>query len=438
MPQHHTPRSIQFILVFGLYQCVWHLFLPLVLLRLWWKGRKEPGYRQHILERFGFYSADDFLGAIWIHAVSVGETRAAGPLIEALILQGHRIVLTHMTPTGRATGAELFSNYVSAKQLIQRYVPYDFCWPVARFYRKYQPSLGLLMETEVWPSLLYFSLQHFPILLINGRLSLKSSLSFARFGALSREIFGMFTSILAQSEGDCDRYQQFGVTACVVTGNLKFDVPLDQEQIAFAQKIKAHMSERRVLCAASSREGEEQIILEAWLTIPHELRPLLILVPRHLKRVPEIMQLLQTAQVPFWRRSELLLPQSIKTPVLLGDTMGEMALYLEMSDCVVMGGSWQGTGGQNLIEPIVLGKPVIVGPSMYNFNQITRDAVASGIVTQVFGATERELKDQLARHLQRFAMGQDLQEMTLLSKAFASSHQGATLRTLQHLKITHK
>jgi 3-deoxy-D-manno-octulosonic-acid transferase len=434
MKTNQAPRSVQFILVFVLYQCLWHVLFPWALLRLWWKGKKEIGYRQHILERFGFYSSEEFANAVWIHAVSVGETRAAAPLIELLIASGYKVLLTHMTPTGRATGGSLFAEFIASRQLAQCYLPYDFCWPVSRFYRKYKPQLGLLMETEVWPSLLFFARKRFPIQLINGRLSLKSSLSFAKFGSLSRDLFGMFDSILAQSWADQKRYEQFGVKHCVVTGNLKFDVQLPKRQIEEGQQWQQTLS-KKIICAASTRDGEEKIILKAWLRIPQENRPLLVIVPRHLPRVSEISALLDSEGLSYVRRSDMEHLQDIPNEVLIGDSMGEMALYLSAAHLVVMGGSWMGTGGQNLIEPISLGKPVLVGPSMYNFSQITKEAVASGIVVQIHGDSDAELSENLGESFKQFMMTDSMIRISELSKSYAKNHQGATQKTIENLKL---
>jgi 3-deoxy-D-manno-octulosonic-acid transferase len=424
-----------FLLVLIVYQCLWHLFSPVALLRLWWKGKKEPGYRKQILERFGFYQKDRFQGAIWVHAVSVGETRAAAPLVEELIAKGHRILLTHMTPTGRATGLAIFSKEISSGQLIQAYLPYDFCWPVSRFYRHYRPHLGLLMETEVWPSLLFFARDKFPIQLINGRLSLKSSLSFLRFGRLSHDVFGMFDSVLAQTQADCDRYKALGVKECWVTGNLKFDVQLSQEQVMKGQTWKHCMADQKILCAASTREGEEELIINAWLTMTEVDRPLLLIVPRHLTRVPELEQILQSHSLSFTKRSQMDLLQAVSSQILIGDSMGEMPMYLAVSDVVIMGGSWKGTGGQNLIEPIALGKPVIVGPSMYNFAQVTKDALSQGIVWQIDGQSDEKLSHDLGDYLKRIMRDDLISKISLQTQGFAQNHQGATLNTIKHLKL---
>lgn len=434
MQKKPQPVTASFFLVIIVYQCLWHFLAPLALLRLWYKGKKERGYRKNILERFGFYPNDDFQQAIWVHAVSVGETRAAAPFIEQLIAKGHRVLLTHMTPTGRQTGADIFAQQIAQHQLIQRYIPYDFCWPISRFYRHYAPSKGVLMETEIWPSILFFARHRFPIYLINGRLSVKSSLKFARFGKLSNTLFGMFQRILAQSEMDKEHYQLFGVQDCLVTGNLKFDVKLSAEKILQGQQWKSVWQSRKIICAASTREGEERIIISAWKTMKSLNKPLLIIVPRHLPRVPEIEELLKNHQISYTKRSQIKDASELQTDILIGDTMGEMAFYLSCADDVMMGGTLMGTGGQNLIEPLSLGKPVILGPSTYNFAQISQDAIAAGVAIAIQGDTEEDLQTSLQKCFENLMQNpQVLKNMAFLSQGYAELHQGATNKTLKGL-----
>ena len=435
MRKNNQPISGVFILVIIVYQCLWHFALPFVLVRLWWKGRKEPGYREHILERLGFYKVQTFTDAIWVHAVSVGETRASAPLIHALIARNQRILLTHTTPTGRKTGANLFKNYIEKGVLKQCYLPYDFCWPISRFLSQFKPSKGLLMETEVWPSILFFSRNKLPICLINGRLSLKSSLNFAKFGGLSKELFSLFEKILAQTQRDAEHYALFGIQSCPVTGNLKFDVQLDPTQIAFGQLWKKSLGSRQVVTLASSREGEEEMVIQAWSKL-QDPKPLLLIVPRHLSRLTEIEKFLDHKKIAFAKKSLITPPTDLTHAVLIGDTMGEMAGYLSMADYVVMGGTLMGTGGQNLIEPISLGKPVILGPSTYNFADISQAAIESGIAIPLSQSTPSQLENELLNVFQDFQdHPQKIEKMSLLCSGFAKHHQGATAKTLDYLNL---
>jgi 3-deoxy-D-manno-octulosonic-acid transferase len=438
MSKNNQPVSGVFVLVIILYQCLWHVALPIVLARLWWKGRKEPGYRAHIQERLGFYQGEAFTDAIWVHAVSVGETRASAPLIHALVASKHRILLTHTTPTGRKTGADLFQSYINQGVLKQCYLPYDFCWPVSRFLRQFKPYKGLMMETEVWPSILFFSKNKLPIYLINGRLSLKSSLNFAKFGNLSKELFGLFEKILAQTQSDATHYETFGIQNCPITGNLKFDVQLDPTQIAYGQLWKKSLGNRQIITLASSREGEEEMVIRAWEQLKNP-KPLLLIVPRHLSRTIEIEKFLTQKSITFTNRSINNLPINLTQDVLIGDSMGEMASYLSMADYVVMGGTLMGTGGQNLIEPISLGKPVILGPSTYNFADISQAAIVAGIAIPLRQSKPTQVENELFNLFQDFQNHpQKIEKMSLFCSEFAKTHQGATTKTINYLNLPSK
>jgi len=435
MSKKNQPISGVFVLVMMVYQCLWHVVLPFVLVRLWWKGRKEPSYRAHILERIGFYKGEAFTNAIWVHAVSVGETRASAPLIHALVASKHRILLTHTTPTGRKTGADLFQSYINQGVLKQCYLPYDFCWPISRFLRQFKPSKGLMMETEVWPSILFFSKNKLPIYLINGRLSLKSSLNFAKFGNLSKELFSLFEKILAQTQSDAKHYETLGIQNCPVTGNLKFDVQLAPEQISYGQLWKKSLSNRQVITLASSREGEEEMVIRAWGQL-QDPKPLLVIVPRHLPRTIEIERFLNQQHIAYTKRSMITSPINLTQDVLIGDTMGEMASYLSMADYVVMGGTLMGTGGQNLIEPISLGKPVILGPSTYNFADISQAAIVAGIAIPLRKSTPIQIENELFNLFQDFqSCPQKIENMSLFCSEFAKHHQGATTKTINYLNL---
>jgi 3-deoxy-D-manno-octulosonic-acid transferase len=436
MQKQSKPISGTFLFVIVIYQCIWHLVLPIALARLWYKGRKENGYRQHILERLGFYSKTTFTNAIWIHAVSVGETRASAPLIYRLTENQERILLTHTTPTGRQTGAELFKHQIEQGLVMQSYIPYDFCWPVSRFIKTFKPRMALMMETEVWPSLLFFARNHFPVYLINGRLSLKSSLNFAKFGSLSKTLFSLFEKVLAKTKSDADHYELFGIKQLSITGNLKFDVQPNPAQSKLGSLWKARLKDRQVIVVASTREGEEDIIISAWKKLQQNPKPLLAIVPRHLTRIGHIEALLLDQKISFIKRSQLGLPADIAQDVIIGDSMGEMIVYLSIADYVIMGGTLMGTGGQNLIEPIALGKPVILGPSIYNFLELSQSAIGSGIAIQIPDQDDASLEKELLRRMQEFQDHPEMiTNMSLLCQDYAAKHQGATVKTLKYLGL---
>jgi 3-deoxy-D-manno-octulosonic-acid transferase len=392
---------------FACYQLGWHLLLPMVLLRLWWRGRKDLGYRQAIAERFGF-SQGIRPGAIWVHAVSVGETRAAQPLIEAYLQEGKSILLTCMTPNGRRTGAAIFADAIAQGRLQQVYLPYDLCWSVEQFLKEAKPSLGLFMETEAWPTIVFRAAEiKLPVYLINARLSERSARRVARFGNAGRSLFQAFAGILAQTELDAGRYRALGVKHCEVVGNLKFDVVLDPILVEHGLAWHAHLEKnnRLMVCAASTREGEEAIILEAWqallkihaeeLASKSTLQPLLCIVPRHPERFTEVAELIRASGLTVLRRSEINLDAAglhkLADPaaaVVLGDSMGEMSLYYSASDLVVMGGSLMPLGGQNLIEACAAGCPVLLGEHTFNFQQASQDAIDCGAAMRVDGTVD--------------------------------------------------
>ena len=437
---------------FACYQLGWHVLLPLVLLRLWWRGRKDPGYRQAIAQRFGF-GLHLRPGAIWIHAVSVGETRAAQPLIEAYLQDGKSILLTCMTPNGRRTGATIFTDAIAQGRLQQVYLPYDLCWSVERFLKAAKPTLGLFMETEAWPTIVFRAAESkLPVYLINARLSERSACRVARFGNAGRSLFQAFAGILAQTELDAGRYRALGVRHCEVVGNLKFDVVLDPILVEHGLAWHAHLEKnnRRMVCAASTREGEEAIILEAWQAVQQmhadqsnlisTPQPLLCIVPRHPERFTEVAELIRTSGLTVLRRSEFNLGTAdlhkLADPiaaVVLGDSMGEMPMYYSASDLVVMGGSLMPLGGQNLIEACAAGCPVVLGEHTFNFQQASQDAIDCGAAIRVEGSGS--LSTALAAAMNRILQDQQQrQEMREAALRYAATYRGATTRIMAALK----
>ncbi|MBA5607672.1 lipid IV(A) 3-deoxy-D-manno-octulosonic acid transferase [Duganella sp. FT3S] len=416
------------------YSVMWALALPLVLLRLWLRGRKEPGYRQHWGERLGFYGADREKAplSIWVHAVSVGETRAAEPLVDALLAQypNSRIVLTHMTPTGRATGKALFAKH--GARLVQSYLPYDTAGMVRRFIRHFQPRICILMETEVWPNLIGQCVRaQVPVVLANARLSERSLRKASRFGSLLVDAARGISLVAAQTGADAARVRALGVANVAVTGSIKFDVVVPQAALDTGAALRAHIGARPVLLCASTREGEEVLILDAFrqarAALPADV--LLLLVPRHPQRFDEVAKLVAERGLHVQRRSGLQLNGGPALPaqvdVLLGDSMGEMFAYYAACDCAFVGGSLLPLGGQNLIEPAALGKPVLIGPHTFNFALVTEDALAAGGALRVADAAELMAQ---AAHL--LGDGAARAAMGARAQAFANQHRGATARTL--------
>jgi 3-deoxy-D-manno-octulosonic-acid transferase len=414
------------------YSIMWLLALPLVLTRLWLRGRQEPGYRRHWGERLGFHQgAPCATPTLWVHAVSVGETRAAEPLVDALLAEypASRIVLTHMTPTGRATGKALFAKY--GERLVQSYLPYDMGFMVDGFIRHFKPSICILMETEVWPNLIAgCNRRGVPVVLANARLSERSLRKATRFGSLLVDAARGISLVAAQTEADAQRVRSLGVQRVEVTGSIKFDVVVPEAALAIGASLRAAIGARPVLLCASTREGEEALILEAFrqarANLPADV--LLLIVPRHPQRFDEVEKMIAADGLTLQRRSLLALDGGALPPgvdVLLGDSMGEMFAYYAACDVAFVGGSLLPLGGQNLIEPAALGKPVLIGRHTFNFELVTEDALAAGGARRIGDAAE--LMSQAARLLgdaaAREAMGRN-------ALAFANQHRGATRRTL--------
>ena len=413
-----------------LYSILWWLALPLVLARLWWRGRKEPGYRAHLGERFGFYGARPAPRlTIMVHAVSVGETRAAEPLIDALLARWPecRILLTHMTPTGRATGQALFARH--GERIVQSFLPYDTGFMVGRFLHHFEPVLCILMETEVWPNLIAACGAHgVPVALVNARLSARSLRRGRRFGGLMMAAARGITVTAAQTAADAERIASLGAPDVAVTGSIKFDVVAPESALRTGAMLRAHYPRRPVLLCASTREGEEALILDAYARLAS--RPpgmLLVLVQRHPQRFDDVARLVTERGLTLARRSGL--PGSVDADVLLGDSMGEMFAYYAACDCAYIGGSLLPLGGQNLIEACAVGKPVLVGAHTFNFLQATEEAVAAGGALRVADADDllRTAAGLLGDAARREAMG-------ARALAFASHHRGATARTVELLQ----
>ena len=393
------------------------LLLPWVFMHLWWRGRRQPAYRENIAERFGWYQRKPERPVIWLHAVSVGETRAAEPLVRALAVRypGHELLLTQMTPTGRETATQLFAGMATIA-----YLPYDYPGAVERFLEHFKPRLGILMETEIWFNLVRACKRRgVPLILANARLSEKSARGYALAAPLTRAALASLAAVSAQTREDAERLAQLGAQDVEVTGNLKFDVAVAPELLALGLKLKQWIGQRPVLLAASTRQGEEELVLDACSRMRIE-GLLLLLVPRHPQRFDEVAALLAKRNLRYLRRSEerALAPDC---QVLLGDSMGEMPAYYAACDLAFIGGSLLPYGGQNLIEACAVGRPLLFGRHMYNFAEASRLAVAAGAALEVVDvAMLAERSGTLLADNARLArMGQ-------AALAFSRAHQGAT------------
>jgi 3-deoxy-D-manno-octulosonic-acid transferase len=379
-------------------------------------------YRSAIGERFGRYrSIAPSPPVLWVHSVSVGETRAALPLVIRMkaTYPEATLLLTHMTAAGREAGRELFGEGV-----MQAWLPYDVPFAVNRFLAHFCPAAGFLVETELWPNLIAQAERRgVPVFLVNARMSERSADSYARFSSLTRPMLRRLRGVAAQSPADAARLAALGAPAPIVTGNLKYDVSIPDNALTLGSEFRLRFgASRPVWMAASTRDGEEALILDAIARSPMPVGSLLVIVPRHPNRFAAVAGLLQSRGVPFVRRSEnAFVPADVG--VVLGDSMGEMSAYYAATDVAFVGGSLLPLGGQNLIEPIALGIPVLIGPHTFNFAEATAGAVAAGAARRVADADElaRAVRDLLSDPDRRRAMGD-------AARTFHAAHRGAVQR----------
>ncbi len=404
------------------YTFVLWLLLPYVFFHLLWRGRKQAEYFQHIPERFGFFPVSTNKPVIWLHTVSVGETRAAATLIQRLSANypNHQLLLTHTTPTGREASEQLYGDKV-----LRVYLPYDYPFAVQRFLDHFKPQVGILLETEIWFNLIHHcNTNDTALFLLNARLSDKSFKRYARFPNLTRLGLSELSAISAQTDEDAKRLQQLGGQNISVMGNLKFDIEAPMPMLELGKQLRSLFgTERAIFLAASTREGEETLLLNALakINIPNLLT---IIVPRHPQRFDTVAALIRQGGFSLQLRSanDAILHE---TQVVLGDTMGEMFAYYAACDVAFIGGSLLPFGSQNLIEACTVGKPVLIGPHTYNFAQASELAIESGAALRVTDVTNlMQTLQNLLKNPQKIA------EMGAAGIKFTQYNQGATERAL--------
>ncbi len=378
-----------------LYTVLFHLGLPLVFLRLLWRARQAPAYSKRIGERFAFGLPELKPGGIWVHAVSVGESIAAAPMIRELMARYPElpITITCMTPTGSERITALFSDSEYTGRVQHCYLPYDLPWAAARFLDRIQPRLAVVMETELWPNHIYQCARRgIPVALANARLSERSARGYARFARLTAPMLAELSLIAVQTEAEAERFRRLGARPeCVeVTGSIKFDLTIDPALPEAASNLRQQWSavERPIWIAASTHAGEDEILLDAHrqLLASHP-DALLILVPRHPERFGAVYELCRKQSFITVRRSQNEPPEP-STQVLLGDTMGELLFLYALADLAFVGGSLVPTGGHNLLEPAALGKPVLTGPHLFNFLDIAAQLRDAGALSEIASAPE--------------------------------------------------
>jgi 3-deoxy-D-manno-octulosonic-acid transferase len=407
----------------GAYSLLLRTFAPAYLARLWWRGRAEPLYRHALAERFGRHAPGATPGALWVHAVSLGETRAAQALIDALRARhpGVRLLLTHGTATGREAGLALLREGDQ-----QAWLPYDTPGAARRFIAHFRPAVGVLMETEIWPNVLTAARDAgVPMVLANARLSERSARQGARFRALLRPAAESLAVALAQTEADAARLRASGVRDVAVCGNLKFDLVPDPALLARGQQWRARLG-RPVMLGTSTREGEEPGLLRAWQALTPEQRGLLLIVPRHPQRFDEVAAMVHAAGLRLARRStwrDEAPDAASKADVWLGDSMREMALYYGMADVALLGGSFAPLGGQNLIEAAACGCPVVMGPHTFNFAEAAMLSLEAGASLRV-----ADIDEGVQQAAALMASPAAREPFASKARHFAAAHQGAAAR----------
>jgi 3-deoxy-D-manno-octulosonic-acid transferase len=420
-----------------LYGAFTTLAQPLVRRKLRRRAAAEPGYAHAVEERFGHYDdAANGTGWCWIHAVSLGEARAAGILIEELRRQfpDIPILLTNGTATGREEGAKLLQ-----PGDLQVWQPWDAPEPVARFLDRFRPRIGVLMETEVWPEMTAACAERgIPLVLANARLNEKSLAGAERLAWLARPAYSSLAAVWAQTEADSHRLVSLGAKVAGVFGNLKFDATPDVRQLATATKLRGQLP-RPIVVFASSRDGEEQQLLDvlkrfgALAPVPPEQDAIQsiakrvhdvqwMIVPRHPQRFDEVAALVESNGFAVARRSAAGAPREAE--IWLGDSLGEMALYYGLADVALLGGSFEPLGGQNLIEAAACGCPVIMGPSTFNFAEAAELSLAAGASLRV-----ADMEHAVTAALKLVEKQDRREAMSEAALAFASANRGAAERT---------
>lgn len=415
-----------------LYTLLFHLALPLLALRLYLRARKAPAYGRRIGERFAIKLPTMRKGGIWVHAVSVGESIAAAPMVRALLKAYPElpITLTCMTPTGSERIGALFADEPRVQHC---YLPYDLPWAAGRFLDHVQPRLGVIMETELWPNHIHQCARRgIPVALANARLSERSARGYGRFARLTRPMLAEMSLIAAQTEVEAQRFLALGArAACVqVTGSIKFDLKIDEQLVPRAQALRQQWAatSRPVWIAASTHDGEDALILQAHQQLLQvHGDALLILVPRHPERFDAVHAICSQQFATVGRSTGL--PVLAQTQVLLGDTMGELLFLYALADMAFVGGSLVPTGGHNPLEPAALALPVLMGPHVFNFLEISAMLREAGALQQVDDA------QGLAGAVQRLVeLPQDARRMGEAGRAVMRANQGALQRLLEGLE----
>jgi 3-deoxy-D-manno-octulosonic-acid transferase len=427
-----------------LWSLLWHLGLPVVLFYLWRRGRRDPLYSQHLGERLGRFR-QHLPGAVWVHAVSLGEVRSAVPLIRALLDRGETVVTTHFTPAGRREAERVFANDIAAGRLAAVWVPVETAWAFRGFFRAFRPRVGLVMEIEIWPRMIFAAKgAGVPLYMCNAQYPSRSMKRDAKF-PLRHDLMRGFAGALVKSDLQAQRFASVGVQNITVTGELRFDQPVPPHLTQAAPAARALLAdERPVITFASAVEGEDELYLSAMArALTHPSRPFFVYVPRKPERFDTVAEMLAARGFRVLRRSEGFdaalavrqppapdwggegtagAPAGLLPDVLLGDSLGEMYFYIALADRVVTGGGFTPQGAHNIIEPLALQRPVIVGPRVHTIEYPAVEAIAAGVCRKV----------RSPQALTNAVIGWRGPGPEAIA-AFFATHSGATDRTLAAL-----
>ncbi|MFZ1469392.1 MAG: glycosyltransferase N-terminal domain-containing protein [Paracoccaceae bacterium] len=419
-----------------LYRLLWALLLPVVLAYLWWRGRRDPLYARHMAERFGRYDRPLPQGGTWLHAVSLGETRSALALVRLMLDRGERVIITNFTPTGRREAERQFAADIAAGQLAVVWAPFDMGWTYRRFFRATRPKIGLTLEVEVWPGMIFAARRAgVPLYMCNGQYATGPLARDSGGLRLRQKVMRGLTGAFVKSDLQAARFHSIGLHNTVVTGELRFDQPVPPALTDAARTLRDELLAPwpEVIAIASGVEGEEQIYIDLIIRLRRDATargvtpPLFVYVPRAPERFDTVADGLAAAGLPVARRSAVLdaglqpvARLSPDTAVLLGDSLGEMFFYLGLSDRVIVGGGFTPRAAHNIIEPLMLGKTVLTGPQVWTIEYPFVEAQAAGVAQSV------DTPEALLTALQ-----QPMTDMQPRIEAFLHDHAGASRRTLE-------
>lgn len=430
-------KKMKLSLFMVFYRVLWAVLLPFVLLYLWRRARRDRDYAGQLGERFGVYTAPLPQDAIWFHAVSIGETRSAIALIKLVLARGDNVVLTHFTPAARRDSTRQFAAEIATGQLAVVWAPFDMLWCYRRFFRACKPRIGLPLEVEVWPAMIYAArAAGVPLYMCNAQYASRPFERDRKWLRFRRWCIRAFAGAFVKSQDQADRFATVGLSNVFVTGELRFDQPVPPALTAAAEHLRPVIAaEREVLAIASGVEGEEDLYISVLSQLVMACRtagkvaPLVIYVPRAPERFDAVAEKLAAAGLSVCRRSEVLddALQPVTTfervDVLLGDSLGEMFFYLALADRVIVGGGFTSRGAHNIIEPLLLKKPVLTGPWVWTIEFPFTEAAAAGIAVSI--------PDQDALLA---ALKHPLEDQSAQIDAFLAQHIGASARTLDQIE----